>query len=103
MSKIDLRQGDCLELDRILESVYAEAYKCGVGAKHPDRYRSIEAVTSEVKNKIKAKIQEQQKALIDHIVEEVNKDTYLYANNSHVGRARKTIITKLNQIKDKLS
>ena len=37
------------ELDGILQNVYAEAYKCGVGAKHPYRYRSLDAVVADAK------------------------------------------------------
>lgn len=39
-------------LPEILGSVYGEAYKCGVGAKHPYSYRSVEAVTDEAQKAI---------------------------------------------------
>lgn len=34
-------------IEELVTSVYHEAYKCGVGARHPHAYRSVEAVTKE--------------------------------------------------------
>lgn len=46
------------QIDKIIRSVYGEAYRCGVGAKHPYNYRTVEAVTCEAAHSLTNLIQE---------------------------------------------
>lgn len=86
MSKPDTSADEALRdnIKHTLEKLYNDAYKCGVGAKHPSEYASIESVVSQSLESTIALITSYTKQRELALLERLENEGMLYDHNLHI-------------------